>query len=421
MTNSAPAGDATTTGPRIAEGLPAVTTIAGQIMDRFILTSPLTTTLPLAMLRRDVVAMASACSKVAADLLNGVDYRKPLADVRACAMGWAHAGVSVEAIQHAVHEGLILAFDHVATRDRSGAESVPVAEVARMFVEIANRIALAISEAYLDEIRSSRRESIDALASAVMAGTATAAMARDYGVPLAENYLVFAIEIGAQGDESDPRLDPRIIAHRKLRRVRAEISRWCGDGALMSLTSRGGTLLIPEARLDTTDAEWFVEAISAAAQAPVRATFLPATIDSIPETVEHVDAMLHIIRRMRRVGLHHFGDLYLEYQLTRPGAARDRLAAVLDPLDEQPVLLQTLLTHLETEAARLRTAKALHMHPNTVDYRLERIAEVTGLDPRNPEGLWRLRSAAIARLAGDISENPEPHHEGSTEVAAQAC
>src|SRR5690606_17947124 len=112
---------------------------------------------------------------------------------------------------------------------------------------------------------------------------------------------------------------------------------------------------------------------------------------------------------------------YLEYQLTRPGAARDRLAAVLDPLDEQPVLLQTLLTHLETEAARLSTAKALHVHPNTVDYRLERIAEVTGLDPRNPEGLWRLRSAAIARLAGDISENPEPHHEGSTEVAAQAC
>ncbi|GAD86537.1 putative CdaR family transcriptional regulator [Nocardia asteroides NBRC 15531] len=420
MMNKATARDATATSRRIADGLPAVSTIAGQIMDRFVRTSRLGATVPLPTLRRDVIAMVSACREVAADLLNGLDHRKPLTDVRACALEWAHAGVAVDAMQHAVHEGLIWAFEHVVTRARPDEEYPPVAAVARVFVEIADRLAVTISQAYLDETRSSRRESVETLVSAVMVGSATPAMARECGIQLAANYLVFAVEIAPHVDESDPRLDPQIVAHRKVHRVRAEITRWCGDNALALVTARGGTLLVPAPRLGTTDAERFVEAMTVAAQAPIRATFLPAAIDYIPAAIEHVDAMLQLMRRLRRMGLHSFEGLSLEYQLTRPGAARDRLAAVLDPLEEQPVLLETLLAHLDTRATRLSTAKVLHVHPNTVDYRLERIARATGLDPRKAGDLWRLRSAAVARLAGDIDETPH-HHRDQTAVAAQAC
>ncbi|WP_431972327.1 helix-turn-helix domain-containing protein [Nocardia sp. bgisy134] len=46
---------------------------------------------------------------------------------------------------------------------------------------------------------------------------------------------------------------------------------------------------------------------------------------------------------------------------------------------------------------RRRTARALHVHPNTVDLRLERIAQLTGLDTAPANGMWHLRSALIAR------------------------
>ncbi|MGW5452736.1 PucR family transcriptional regulator [Nocardia sp. NPDC003979] len=412
-----PPQDATQTGRRISDDLPGAAVIAGQIMDRFVITSPLPTTVPTTMLRRDVLAMVRACLAVAADVLDGVDPRKSLAEVRTCAVDWAHAGASVDAMHHAMHEGLAWTFDHVAARARADDGSMIVA--GRAFVEIANRLAVAISQGYLTETLDGRDESVDALVSAVMAGTATSAMARAHGLRLSANYLVFALEIAPHVDESDSRLDRRIIAGRKVRRVRTEVTRWCGNNVLMLLTASGGTLLVPASQLDTADAERFVDAISGAAQAPVRATFLPATIDSVPATIEHVDAMLRLMHRMRRGGLHLFGDLAVEYQLTRPGAARDHLAAVLDPLNPQPVLLETLQTHLSTRAARLRTAKALHVHPNTIDYRLERIAEVIGLDPRKPDDLWRLRSAMVARLAGDIDEELE--HPEQPAVAAKAC
>lgn len=420
MTNRATARDATMRCRRIADGLPAASTIAGHIMNRFVVTSPLPTTVPLAMLRRDVLAMVGACLEVAAGLLDGGDYRKPLAEVRTCAMDWAQAGVPIDAMQHATHEGLTSAFDHVLARLRTEDEPMIVAGVARAFVEIVHRIATAISQAYLTEIRDVREESFDALASAVMAGTATPAMARACGMQPAADYLVFAVQFAPHIDESDPRLDRHLIAHRRIRRVRAEISRWCGESALMSLAASGGTLLIPAPALNTDHAERFIEAISAAAQVPVRATFLSAGIDAVPETLAHLDAMLELMRRLRRVGLHAFHDLSLEYQLSRPGAARDRIASVLAPLEDQPMLLETLLTHLETRATRLSTAKALHVHPNTVDYRLERIAEETGLDPRSSEDVWRLRSAVVARLAGDVGANTRAPDE-QTPVPAQAC
>lgn len=41
----------------------------------------------------------------------------------------------------------------------------------------------------------------------------------------------------------------------------------------------------------------------------------------------------------------------------------------------------------------------LHLHPNTVDYRLRRIAVRTGLDPTRPADLPRITAALAARDA----------------------
>ncbi|MCD0484377.1 helix-turn-helix domain-containing protein [Streptacidiphilus sp. ASG 303] len=84
----------------------------------------------------------------------------------------------------------------------------------------------------------------------------------------------------------------------------------------------------------------------------------------------------------------------------RPGAAPDRVArAVLGPLlrPDRRHLAEALDAYLDTGSATA-AAEALHLHPQTLRYRLRRIRELTGRDPRRP---WHRLTFDIARnLAG---------------------
>lgn len=88
--------------------------------------------------------------------------------------------------------------------------------------------------------------------------------------------------------------------------------------------------------------------------------------------------------------------MLLEYQLSRPSPARAELARLLDPLRSNPELLRTLQSYLRNGLSRARTAAELYVHPNTVDYRLRRIARLTGLNPVQPKDLQHLRAAILA-------------------------
>ena len=44
--------------------------------------------------------------------------------------------------------------------------------------------------------------------------------------------------------------------------------------------------------------------------------------------------------------------------------------------------METLRAYLDCDLDVGRAARALYVHPNTVRYRLRRIGELTGLDPR---------------------------------------
>lgn len=63
------------------------------------------------------------------------------------------------------------------------------------------------------------------------------------------------------------------------------------------------------------------------------------------------------------------------------------------------VLTDTLDAYLDCGGAVETCARQLFVHPNTVRYRLKRIAEVTGRDPTNPRDAYVLRVAAtVGRL-----------------------
>jgi sugar diacid utilization regulator len=113
-----------------------------------------------------------------------------------------------------------------------------------------------------------------------------------------------------------------------------------------------------------------------------------------------------IVRLARQLGRPPAGyllqDVLLEYQLTRPSDAHAALSGLLDPLDRNPDLPHTLAVYLEHDLDRRRTASALHVHPNTLDYRLRRIVELTGLDPSTSRGLQLLGAALAARRLASL-------------------
>ncbi|MFC2949811.1 PucR family transcriptional regulator [Virgibacillus sediminis] len=51
----------------------------------------------------------------------------------------------------------------------------------------------------------------------------------------------------------------------------------------------------------------------------------------------------------------------------------------------QTALLQTLKKYLEFDSNVYRAAKSLHVHPNTLNYRLKRIAEIGAIDLKSPD------------------------------------
>ena len=80
-------------------------------------------------------------------------------------------------------------------------------------------------------------------------------------------------------------------------------------------------------------------------------------------------------------------------------AARLR-AAVYAPLAASPHLLSTVDAYLAAGGALEPTARNLFVHPNTVRYRLHRVADLTGRDPWDPRDLLVLQTAVIlGRLA----------------------
>jgi DNA-binding PucR family transcriptional regulator len=74
---------------------------------------------------------------------------------------------------------------------------------------------------------------------------------------------------------------------------------------------------------------------------------------------------------------------------------------VMRPLtDAGPTLTETLDAYLDCGGAIEACARTLYVHPNTVRYRLRRIADFTGRDPTHPRDAYVLRVAAtVGHLA----------------------
>ncbi|MBF6467361.1 helix-turn-helix domain-containing protein [Nocardia beijingensis] len=351
-----------------------------------------------AMLPGDDVTRA--CLELSAGMLDGQDIPAKTGRLADAASEWAREGVPIDTILHAIHEGLKLGMD-LTFSNATVKDYADLVDGVKLVVELLDIMSATVARAYVREHKAAVSEhhtAVHTLTSALLGGYTTATTAREYGIGIAEQYSVLAVDVPKHPDELHPMLDGKVVARRKLRRLQAELATRCGENALALLSVDGGTILIPTATLSDECLDELLAELSAAARVPVTAVVVTASATAVPGAADRAHELLDMVRRLQCApALYRFADMALEYQLTRPGPGRESLGALLDPLDDHPELFQTLRSYISNNLNRQRTARSLQIHTNTVDYRLRRIGQVTGLDPTTTTGVWQLRSALVAR------------------------
>ncbi|MFC9970727.1 PucR family transcriptional regulator [Spirillospora sp. NPDC127200] len=401
-------------GERLARQLLTdVRGLAARVTARLAAESPVYRRLPAEELDGDIRRIVEQNIRQLALLLQtGRTYDdEGLAEVRASAVRRAEEGVPIEAVVGAYHLGARMCLDELLPA------SDP-AEAARAAIVLLESLRMSVPQVvagYLEERQAQIGESDAAhqtLLSALLDGRDVEGVARRTGTHLPACYLVLAMAIGLHPDESDPAVDAAVAARRKIRRVRTELERRTGTPLLARITAGEGLVLLPRpAGADAASPEeraWS----SALAEGVARAAGVPVVAGAVGCTPEGAAGAARLSVELREVavvfrrppGVYRLADLLVEYQLTRPGPARDQLAELLRPVVARPGLLPTLRLYLDTGLNRRQTATALRVHPNTVDYRIRRIAALTGLDTTDHTDRLKLTAA----LAAHDSEQAAP-------------
>ncbi|MFB8278521.1 PucR family transcriptional regulator [Nocardia colli] len=228
------------------------------------------------------------------------------------------------------------------------------------------------------------------MADALLAGEDPVEWAHDPAISVADAFLVTVLRAG----------DPSPGTMTALRNRVHEI-----PGAFVRMDSGGWTALTPIAPDDdgTAAATRMSALLTAAAPAQGPPTFWVGVSPARSRTdipAAHAEAQVlgelgRCLSRPDIVGRR--AALLLEYTIAVSGSACARLAATLDPLDDQPLLAETLDSFLAHGFNQLATGRELNVHRNTVTYRLTRIHELTGLDPQHPADVVTLSAARIAQ------------------------
>lgn len=90
-------------------------------------------------------------------------------------------------------------------------------------------------------------------------------------------------------------------------------------------------------------------------------------------------------------------DMFVELAVAHVPRADEWLHDLAQKISTGPDLVVTLNSYYQNDMHRLRTAKSLRIHPRTLDYRLRRARDLTGVDPASTHGV-RVLSTVVARI-----------------------
>ncbi|MGK8508044.1 PucR family transcriptional regulator [Nocardia asiatica] len=354
------------------------------------------------LLREEIRDTVANCVDLVAS--GGPEPPDRTARIFEAAARWAGVGVAMDTVQRLVHEGFRLYLDaHLRQSPAVRHDDI------RGLFDALHAVTATVSLAYRSVAPAAEQTASHAAAVALLRGHHPGKVYLEHGIPVADRYTVLALALDRAIDRHPGRRPGDGHAIRE--RMQICLAVHCGRHVPTLLSAIGGTVLVPVSVVAEDELDDLVAALAAAVPASLTAAATTAEPDRIPAAADQAHELLDMVRRLHRPpGLYRFDDLALEYQLTRPGPGRDRLAALLDPLEDHPELLETLREHVRNDFNRRRTSRTMYLHPNTVDHRLKRIGRLTGLDTALPSVLYRLRAALIARTYDE--GRSEPPHSG---------
>ncbi|KPM52463.1 hypothetical protein ACG83_29395 [Frankia sp. R43] len=372
--------------------------------------------LPEEELRGDITQTTRTCIRLFTHMLRTGEppAHGQLRELRESAGQRADEGVPLEALIDAYHLGAEVCVDRVIATVEPG-DLPAILTVQRLLLRYLRTIISEVSAGYLEARLAAIHEEQDArraMLSALLTASPAEIAARRAAVRLPASYAVISLEIAPHPDELNPAVDALVAARRKLRRIRTELEGGAPAVVLHGLSPDGGLVLVPlddavGARPTENLAErsWgalssLVGQLGRAARAEITGGVVPARPDAVAPAARLATEICQIARVSGRpAGIYQLGDVAFDYQLTRPGPARDYLASRLQPLANRPDLLETLRVFLACGLDRRRAAGRLHVHPNTVDYRVRKASALTGLDPTSSGDLPMIHAAFTAHAA----------------------
>ncbi|NGN65574.1 PucR family transcriptional regulator [Streptomyces sp. A7024] len=263
-------------------------------------------------------------------------------------------------------------------------EEAALVELADLLLDIAPAVLGSIVQTYLDEhhaVHAEQHALRQAVAGNLLDGLLPASrpMLGRLGLDGPAWVLALGAPPGGSGYVGT------VAARRLRRRIQTALDGVFAADTAVFVDASGGRALVPGADAPPDD---LAERLAQVCGAGIRVAAMPAPgPEEVAEAARTAAEVLRIAAACGRPpGLHLLDDVLLEYHLSRPGESGRRIAALLEPLADQPQLRDTLRTHLAHGRQRRATAAALKIHPNTVDNRLARTAELTGLDLTTVQG-----------------------------------
>jgi hypothetical protein len=285
---------------------------------------------------------------------------------RESARNRADEGLPLEDLLHAYRLGGRLSWEALIDTSSLEEQVALLPSVARL-MEYVDRVSDAVTETYHDwsrHLASEEERRVHDLLDALMAGApldaAMLAAAELDAVPVVDEYMPFGLALSGAGAHAHSQRAAVIRRHGVL--AVTEGNRIVG----LLVTADGEAAFASE-----NQAVWVV------GEATGRTELHPALAE--------VRALLGLGLRLGRTGRMHLEDHLPELLLAGSPRIGERLRRrALGPLEDyaerrRADLLETLRTFVACDLDRRSAAKRLHVHPNTLDYRLRRVEELTGL------------------------------------------
>jgi hypothetical protein len=281
----------------------------------------------------------------------------------------ASEGMPLEDLLHAYRLGGRLGWLALvaAARDDEQACLVVAAERLMSYVDA---VSAAVAQAYLDERQQvvseeerTARDLFDALLTNARIDARLEAVAQRRGFDLVDTYRPFVLRLPGSASRRHAELASALRRDGVLALTEGDRVTGLLAADADGLSPGNGLLVVGD---------------------PAARRELDAAVDEMRVVAELAEAT----GLRGRVDPHAFAlELLL---LAAPRHAAAIAHRVLDPLlaaeaGRSTELLSTLEQLVACALDRRRTAETLHVHPNTLDYRLKRIRELTDLDLRNPQ------------------------------------